>query len=222
MAAIFDFHCMVMSDEGSYCYCYYYYHYYHYYYYYYCCCYCCCCCCCCCYYYHFYHFYFYFYFYYHYYHYIYCHYYYYCFYCCCRCYWNWSVSNCKCVSDFIVETRFQPLYSPLFYWLYAVQYTETLPLSYYDIYNQSQLYIWPFDPSWLDRETLGMVDRCEEYSVLSSRFLEVADTSWWRHQMETISALLAICAGNLPVPGEFSAQRPVTPELWCFLWSASE
>ena len=25
-------------------------------------------------------------------------------------------------------------------------------------------------------------------------------TSWWRHQMETFSALLAICAGNSPVP----------------------
>ena len=26
---------------------------------------------------------------------------------------------------------------------------------------------------------------------------------WWRHQRETFSALLAICAGNSPVPGEF-------------------
>ena len=34
--------------------------------------------------------------------------------------------------------------------------------------------------------------------------------TWWRHQMETFSALLAICAGNSPVPGEFPAQRPVT------------
>ena len=34
--------------------------------------------------------------------------------------------------------------------------------------------------------------------------------SWWRHQMETFSALLAICTGNSPVPGEFPAQRPVT------------
>ena len=33
---------------------------------------------------------------------------------------------------------------------------------------------------------------------------------WWRHQMETFSALLAICAGNSPVPGEFPAERPVT------------
>ena len=28
--------------------------------------------------------------------------------------------------------------------------------------------------------------------------------------METFSALLAICAGNSPAPGEFLAQRPVT------------
>ena len=27
--------------------------------------------------------------------------------------------------------------------------------------------------------------------------------SWWRHQMETFSALLAICSGNSPVSGEF-------------------
>ena len=35
-------------------------------------------------------------------------------------------------------------------------------------------------------------------------------TTWWRHQMETFSALLAICAGNSPVTGEFPTQRPVT------------
>ena len=34
--------------------------------------------------------------------------------------------------------------------------------------------------------------------------------AWWRHQMETFSALLAICAGNSPVTGEFPAQRLVT------------
>ena len=32
----------------------------------------------------------------------------------------------------------------------------------------------------------------------------------WRHQMEAFSALLALCAGNSPVTGEFPAQRPVT------------
>ena len=33
---------------------------------------------------------------------------------------------------------------------------------------------------------------------------------WWRHQIETFSALLEICAGNSPVTGEFPAQRRVT------------
>ena len=34
--------------------------------------------------------------------------------------------------------------------------------------------------------------------------------SWWRHHMETFSALLAIYAGNSPVTGEFPAHRLVT------------
>ena len=34
--------------------------------------------------------------------------------------------------------------------------------------------------------------------------------------METFSPLLAICAGNPPVPGEFPAQRPVMPNFDVF------
>ena len=33
---------------------------------------------------------------------------------------------------------------------------------------------------------------------------------WWRHQMETFPALLALCAGNSPVIGEFPTEGPVT------------
>ena len=33
---------------------------------------------------------------------------------------------------------------------------------------------------------------------------------WWRHQMETFSALLALCEGNSPVTGEFPSQGPDT------------
>ena len=42
---------------------------------------------------------------------------------------------------------------------------------------------------------------------------ELCWKTWWRHQMETFSKLLALCAGNSPVTGEFPAQRPVT---WSF------
>ena len=51
------------------------------------------------------------------------------------------------------------------------------------------------------------------YLLLSSSSSHCDNTlykAWWRHQMETFSALLAICAGNSPVSGEFPAQRPVT------------
>ena len=61
---------------------------------------------------------------------------------------------------------------------------------------------------------------------------------WWRHQMETFSALLAICAGNLPsnstsklrftglykgnspVTGEFPHKGPVTWKLFPFQTSS--
>ena len=39
---------------------------------------------------------------------------------------------------------------------------------------------------------------------------------WWRHQIETFSALLALCAENSPVTGEFPAQRPVTRSFYVF------
>ena len=38
-------------------------------------------------------------------------------------------------------------------------------------------------------------------------------SSWWRHQMETFSALLALYVGNSPVTREFPSQRPVTRSL---------
>ena len=61
---------------------------------------------------------------------------------------------------------------------------------------------------------------------------------WWRHQMETFSALLVLCAGNSPITGESLPPPPPPPptphphppppthtngsdaELLWFLWSA--
>ena len=72
--------------------------------------------------------------------------------------------------------------------------------------------------SWIYRMTCTiilywMLQKCQSHEDVlgpeqshqrfSNRF------SWWRHQMEKISALLVFCAGNSPVTGEFPAQRPV-------------
>ena len=42
--------------------------------------------------------------------------------------------------------------------------------------------------------------------------------TWWRHQMGTFSALLAICAGNSSVPGELPTKRPVTRSFDVLSW----
>ena len=45
-------------------------------------------------------------------------------------------------------------------------------------------------------------------------------STWWRHQMETFSALLAICAGNSPVPDEFPTtlrlNKRLSKQWWCW------
>ena len=53
---------------------------------------------------------------------------------------------------------------------------------------------------------IWLCPRITSFATLS-RFLHISRCS---HQMDTFSALLAICVGNLPVTGEFPMQRPVT------------
>ena len=48
-----------------------------------------------------------------------------------------------------------------------------------------------------------MVDVELQLSFLS---YDIKLPRWWRHQMETFSALLAFCAGNSPVSGELKCQ----------------
>ena len=72
-----------------------------------------------------------------------------------------------------------------------------------------------FETEWIIQNT--SVARCITPQALSNVlainvFFQRHNTalSWWRHEMETFSALLAICVWNSPVSSEFPAQRPVT------------
>ena len=58
----------------------------------------------------------------------------------------------------------------------------------------------------IDDITCSVVVICFLWTTILSDEL----CAWWRHQMEIISAFLAIFARNSPVAGEFPAQRPVT------------
>ena len=48
------------------------------------------------------------------------------------------------------------------------------------------------------------------FTVVIQWISDFCQFAWWRHQMETFSALLALCAGNSPVTSEFPSQRPLT------------
>ena len=47
-------------------------------------------------------------------------------------------------------------------------------------------------------------------SYLQTWYNGLKEISTWRHQIETLSALVALCEGNPPVTGGFPSQRPVT------------
>ena len=61
-------------------------------------------------------------------------------------------------------------------------------------------------------EENSVFECCVSFNIVSLMYVQPLSLlwSWWCHQLETFSALLAICAGNSPVPSEFPAQRPVT------------
>ena len=58
--------------------------------------------------------------------------------------------------------------------------------------------------------------RANRGQITSNQHAWATHRPWWRHQMETFSALLAICAGNSPGTGEFPARRPVTRSFGVF------
>ena len=52
-----------------------------------------------------------------------------------------------------------------------------------------------------------------DYPDMFVIFFAITELAWWHHEMETFSALLALCAGNSKVSDM---------ELWYFLWSVLE
>ena len=78
---------------------------------------------------------------------------------------------------------------------------------------------WDFPgPISLDHRRItcdtGLHCRANRQAAIAVRGPSLSDlhvsATWWRHQMETISALLALWEGNPTVTGGFPSQRPVT------------
>ena len=78
--------------------------------------------------------------------------------------------------------NFEPIHRKI--WIFTVSY-------FCDIFE-----LWRHKPYW-DGSQVVHILHCEKKG---SFILHIQYHAWWRHQMETFSALLAICAGNSPVP----------------------
>ena len=74
------------------------------------------------------------------------------------------------------------------------------------------------DPAMVTVETISMRNSRSHTRSNWKKMIQRSDYvltvnltwSWWRHQMEMFSALLAFCAGKSQITGEFPSQRPVT------------
>ena len=62
---------------------------------------------------------------------------------------------------------------------------------------------------WLKTTAVSNTNTLEMLKSIALRHCYGDEYPWWRHQMETFSALLALCAGNSPVTSEFPSQWPV-------------
>ena len=91
---------------------------------------------------------------------------------------------------------------------------------WYDVWLVSAVFsIWQVELCEYDRDRIYSASyRWLHTFITYSLFLLLSKlnwihgmfSAWWRHQMETFSALLAFCAGNSLVTGEFPSQSPVT------------
>ena len=94
--------------------------------------------------------------------------------------------------------------------LHCVKQWVKRPLECYLILTEALCCIKPIQGGWVRHDVrLQLPTHSHEPGQ--------QEISWRRHQMETFSALLAICAGNSLVTGEFPAQRPVTRTFDVFL-----
>ena len=117
-----------------------------------------------------------------------------------------NLIHSKAIHNSLIHNRVihnSPMYNKVMPHSRACRWPGESPLQQWSYNKQSsdRLHIWYCRASSSGAATVP-------WESLPSSFL-VSDT-WWRHEMEPCSVLLAICAGNSPVTGEFPTQRPVT------------
>ena len=102
--------------------------------------------------------------------------------------WIWINTSCELIMNDCITTTKQ---------------STTKPCAYFLGYTVCS--------SWIIKITF-----CTKLLFINRLYIHIC-ISWWCHQMEIFSALLALCVRNSPVTGEFPSQRPVTRSFDAFL-----
>ena len=98
------------------------------------------------------------------------------------------------------------------YWR-CIDCYNILGLNYETSHPYIHTHIYMFNGmAWNDWSLLNTIN----HHMMLNVTLLCTTLPWWRYQMETFSALLAHCVGNLPLTGEIPAQRPVTRSFGVF------
>ena len=113
---------------------------------------------------------------------------------------KWEMSS----SEFFCLSMTSYFCWPALVQVMAWHQTGTKPLPEPMMTQFNDVYLTYISPSDLGASTLRRICR-RTCSLSRDRFV-----AWWRHQMETFSALLALCAGNSPVTGQFPSQRSMS------------
>ena len=118
--------------------------------------------------------------------------------CCALLCCSYIISSCEFTAETDRSSGWQPWYS-----LEMLKLVFNVPSEYQGCH--------PDDPLVsVVRDSTQRYFTGNEVNIWLSQCQRCKDNAWWCHQMETISALLALCAGNPPVTGKFPSQRPMT------------
>ena len=119
---------------------------------------------------------------------------------------SWDIlytMNTCCLSEYVVCLRCT---DPLVIWIIIIRGARCVCVFFPDIPSPPlKLNRWQ-----LEHNFLFSFKDCMGLPVPLVGLGSCHDWSWWRHQMETYSVLLSLCAGNSPVIGEFPSQGSVT------------
>ena len=124
----------------------------------------------------------------------------------CQCWPQTLAAICRTMGIWDVFMLHPPGKTYVGFWGIAEQGFSTMR------HKTSKCSIVPQSTNGVKRYSLNWKEQTVIYTWLGEEW----DFAWWRHQMETFSALLTLCAGNSPVPAEFPAQRPVTRSFGVF------